>query len=144
MDFIYELVQLIKFSPKRLYVFDSLRQNVVISGGEATPRLRTLCPIRWTVQHTSINSILLNYEILLSTLEEVQKGYDEYAAKASGLHARMELFDTYFGLKFSYLVFSAAEQFSVNLQAKNYYSGSNMWCSITSFSSKISKDRSTV
>ena len=62
---------------------------------------------------------MLNYEILLSTLEEVQKGYDEYAAKASGLHARMELFDTYFGLKLSYLVFSAAEQFSVNLQAKN-------------------------
>ena len=44
---------------------------------------------------------------------------DEYAAKASGLHARIELFDTYFGLKLSYLVFSAAEQFSVNLQAKN-------------------------
>ena len=44
MDFIYELVQLIKFSPKRLYVFDSLRKNVVVSGGESTPRLRTLCP----------------------------------------------------------------------------------------------------
>ena len=82
------MVQL-KFSPKHLYVFNSLRQNVV-SGGE-TIRLRTLCPTRWTVRHASINSILLNYEILLSTLEEVQNGHDEYAAKASGLHAQMEL-----------------------------------------------------
>lgn len=42
MDFIYELVQLIKFSPKRLYVFDGLRKNVVIGGGESTPHLRTV------------------------------------------------------------------------------------------------------
>ena len=100
MDFIYELVQLIKFSPncKRLYVFDSLRKNVVVSGGESTPRLRHL----W---HTSINSILLNYEILLTILEEVQKGHDEYAGKASGLNARMELFDMYNGLKLANLFF---------------------------------------
>lgn len=118
MDFIYELVQLIKFSPNRLYVFDSLRKNVVVSGGESTPRLRILCPTQWTIRHTSIKSILLNYEILLSTLEEVQKGHDEYAAKASRLHARMELFDTYFGLKLSHLVFSAAEQFQSTCKLK--------------------------
>ena len=119
MDFIYELVQLIKFSPKRLHVFETLKRNVVVNGGDSTPRLRTLCPTRWTVRHTSINSILLNYNTFLETLEEVQKGNDEYAAKASGLHARMELFDTYFGLKLAHLVFSAAEQFSTNLQAEN-------------------------
>ena len=77
MEFIYELVQLIKFSPERLYVFESVRSNVVVCGGGSTPRLRSLCPTRWTVRHTSINSILLNYEILLNTLEEVQKGHDE-------------------------------------------------------------------
>ena len=119
MDFIYELVQLIKFSPKRLHVFESLKRNVVVSGGDATPRLRTLCPTRWTIRHTSINSILLNYETFLKTLEDVQNGSDEYAAKASGLHARIELFDTYFGLKLAHLVFSAAEQFSTNLQAED-------------------------
>ena len=63
-------------SRPRVYVFDSLRQN-----GEATPRLRTLCPTRWTVWHALINNILLNYEILLSTLK-VQSGHDEYVAKA--------------------------------------------------------------
>ena len=61
----------------------------------------------------------MNYEILLTTLEEVQKGHDEYAAKASGLRVRMESFDIYFGLKLAYLFFSAAEQFSINLQAQN-------------------------
>ena len=119
MDFIYELVQLIKFSPKRLHIFDTLRKNVVVSGGESTPRLRTLCPTRWTVRNAAISSILSNYEILLTTLEEVQKGHDEYAAKASGLRIRMESFDTYFGLKLSHLVFSPSEQFSTNLQGKD-------------------------
>ena len=71
------------------------------------------------VRHTAINSILLNYEILLSTLETVKDGHDEYAAKAHGLHMRMESFYTYFGLKLAYAVFSATEQFSVNLQSRN-------------------------
>ena len=52
------------------------------------------------------------------TLEEVQKGRDEYAAKAHGI-LQMEMFDTFFGLKLAHLIFSAAEQFSVNLQAKD-------------------------
>ena len=119
MDFIHSLIQLIKFSPKRLYVFNSLRKDAAINSCESTPSLRTLCPTRWTVRHTAINSILLNYEILLSTLETVKDGHDEYAAKAHGLHMRMESFDTYFGLKLAYAVFSATEQFSVNLQSRN-------------------------
>ena len=107
VDFIHNLIQLIKFSPKRLYVFDSLKKDAAINSGESTPSLRTLCPTRWTVRHTAINSILLNCEILLSTLETVKDGHDEYAAKAHGLHMRMESFDTYFGLKLAYAVFSA-------------------------------------
>ena len=71
------------------------------------------------MRHSAINSILLDYEVLLRTLETVEVGHDEYAAKAHGLHMRMESFDTYFGLKLPYTVFSAAKQFSVNLQAKN-------------------------
>ena len=48
MNFIFELVKLIKFSPKRLTLFDSLRSEVVVNDGEAsTPSLRTLCPTRW-------------------------------------------------------------------------------------------------
>ena len=68
-------VQLIKFSPERLSDFDGLRMDLAISSGEvANPSLRTLCPARWTERHASINSVLLNYKILLDALGEVQKG----------------------------------------------------------------------
>ena len=39
--------------------------------------------------------------------------------QAGYMHEWNHLIHNYFGLKLSYLVFSAAEQFSVNLQAKN-------------------------
>ena len=84
-----------------------------------SPTLRTLCPTRWTVRHGAIVSILLNYKILQDTLEEVQKGRHDYAAKAHAMILQMEMFDTFFGLKLSHFIFSAAERFSVNLQAKD-------------------------
>ena len=52
-----------------------------------------------------------------AALGEILLGHDEYAAKANGLLTRMEKFDTFFGLKLAYLVFSSAEQLSINLQA---------------------------
>ena len=119
MSFIHDLVQLIKFSPKRLTIFDGLRKEVNVNQGDATSSLRNLCPTRWTVRHSSIESILTNYEILQTTLEEAQKGHDDYAAKASGLLIRMEKFETYFSLRLGYLIFSASEQLSINLQSKD-------------------------
>ena len=70
MDFIYQLVQLIKYSPKRLTLFDSLRKDITVSSGDSTvsPSLRTLCPTRWTVRHSAIDSTLKNYETIMSTL----------------------------------------------------------------------------
>lgn len=119
MEFIYELVQLIKFSPKRTTIFSRLKKEVSLSNDHTTsPSLRTLCPTRWTVRHGSIESILLNYTVLQDALEEIQKGRDEYAAKAHGMLIQMEMFDTFFGLKLAHFIFSSAEQFSVNLQAK--------------------------
>ena len=55
----------------------------------------------------------------MSTLEVIREGHDEYAAKGRGLLMHMESFKTFFSLKLAHLVFSAAEQFSTNLQAKN-------------------------
>ena len=78
-----------------------------------------LCPTRWTVRHGSIGSILRNYSILQDALDEIKLGHDEYAAKGNGMAIRMESFDTFFGLKLSYLLFSSSEQLSINLQAKN-------------------------
>ena len=36
MDFIYNLVQLIRFSPKRLTLFDALRKEVGVNSGDTT------------------------------------------------------------------------------------------------------------
>ena len=121
MEFIFQLVQLIKFSPKRMNLFESMRKQITLSDGESalSPSLRPLCPTRWTVRHSAIDSILKNYQALMSSLEIIQQGHDEYAAKGKGLLMRMESFDTLFSLKLAYLVFSAAEQFSTNLQAKD-------------------------
>ena len=41
----------------------------------------------------SISSILKNYEVLQSALDEIKSGNDEYAAKGSGLLLSMEKFD---------------------------------------------------
>ena len=121
MDFIFQLVQLIRFSPKRLNLFESVRKDISVSEGESglSPSLRPLCPTQWTVRHSAIASILKNYKMLMTTLETVRQGHDEYAAKGSGLLAKMESFETFFSLKLAYRVFSAAEQFSINLQAKD-------------------------
>lgn len=112
MGFISQLVQLIKFSPKQLNLFESIRQEVARSGGEgaSSPTLRTLCPTWWTLHHGSINSILSNYQTLITTLNTIQQGHDDYAAKAKGLLTQMELFDTLLGLKIAYLVYSHSEQ----------------------------------
>ena len=64
-----------------------------------------------------ISSVLKNYKTLMSTLDQIQEWYDEYAAKASGLFNRMKDFDTFFGLKLSYLIFALAEQCFTNIQA---------------------------
>ena len=40
MNFIFELTQLFKMSPKRLTLFNTLRKDVSINTGELTPNLR--------------------------------------------------------------------------------------------------------
>ena len=95
LNFIYELTQLIKMSPKRLTLFESLRKEVTVNTGELTPHLRMLCPTRWTVRHSSISSILKNYSTVQSALDEISKGHDEYAAKANGMASKMDNFDTF-------------------------------------------------
>ena len=111
-----ELVQLIKWSPKRSSLFEKLKR-------EMTPGmqdLRPLCPTRWTVRTGAINGVLANYSTLCKALDEISiSGRDEYAMKASGFLQQMEKFSTFFGLKLGYLVFSLTERLSCTLQGKD-------------------------
>ena len=116
-EVIFELVQLIIFSPKQLSLFERIQKDIAVNSVDLpTPCLRNLCPTRWTVRHASINSVLLNYKVLQEKLHEVQMGTDDYAAKARGILTRMETFEIYFGFNVAYLIFAASEQLSVNIQ----------------------------
>lgn len=123
IEFISQLVQLIKFSPKRLNLFESTRKEITFaSDGESQlscPALSTLCPTRWTVRHSAIGSIIKNYQALMTALKVVEQGHDDHAAKAQDLLTKIDSFDVFFSLKLAYRIFSAAEQFSINFQAKD-------------------------
>ena len=84
-----------------------------------TPNLRKLCPTRWTMRTASFDSVIKNYTILLNTLEEINEGNDMHATRAGGLLSLMKKFSTFFGLKLSFLLFSASEQLSRTLQSKD-------------------------
>ena len=113
IEFILQLVQLIKFSPKRLTIFEQFRKNLSLSDDAIhQPSLRPLGPTRWTVRHSAIDSILINYQTIKLALDVIQQGHDEYSAKGRGLLMQMESFDIFFSLKLGHLVFAAAEQFT--------------------------------
>ena len=69
------LSQLIRFSPKRLNLFETLQSQV----SPSAPTLKPLCPTRWTVRTVAIDAVLKNYLLLQDALELIQQGTDEYA-----------------------------------------------------------------
>ena len=83
MEFIYDLEQLLKFSPKRVALFDHLRKEVAICRGFSS-YFADLCLSRWMVRGGSIENVLCNHEMLQKPMCEIQQGHDEYAAKAIG------------------------------------------------------------
>ncbi len=58
LDTCFELVKLIKFSPKREAMLRTLKEEI----GSDAPSVRTLCPTRWTVRAGSLASIIANYD----------------------------------------------------------------------------------
>ena len=115
LELVMGLSQLIRFSPKRSTLFDTLRSQV----SPAAPSLKPLCPTRWTVRTRAIGAVLTNYSLLLDALEIIQRGKDEYAMKANGYLTSMQQFGIFLGLKLSYLIFAATEQLSLTLQGKD-------------------------
>ena len=72
----------------------------------------------WTVRTAALDAVIKNYAVICSELEQISKdSCGEPSRKASGLLALMEKFSTYYGLKLSFLVFSATEQLFKTLQS---------------------------
>ena len=116
IDLAREIVKLIKFSPKRKHLFS---EKILESDGPKGG-IKPLCPTRWTVRTEAINAILMHYEVIMDTMEEVrQTTHDEYGLKATGILTSLEKFETLFSLKLGHLLFSAAEETSRVLQAKD-------------------------
>ena len=61
------------------------------------------------VCHSAIDSILKNYTALISTLQVVKEGHDEYAAKGKGLL----IVQSFYGLTFNKLQQKCFQQFLV-------------------------------
>ena len=116
LSFSMEIIQLIKYSPKRQVTFEGIQkqQDYPSSSG-----IRTLCPTRWTVRTGAMQAIITNYEALRETMEAASQGTDDCSRRANGMLALMDRFSTFFGLKFSILLFSITEQMLIHLQNKD-------------------------
>ena len=111
-----DLARLIRASPKRLALFKNLKAQMNLQ----TTGIKPLCPTRWTVRTGALDAIIKNYEVIYMELDIVSKdSSDESSNKSPGLKALMEKFSTFFGLKLSFMVFSAMEEFSKVLQSSN-------------------------
>ena len=122
LDITREISRLIKFSPKREVLFmknqlDASQHGEVSALG---PSIKPLCTTRWTARTRALEAVLKNYTILQTTFREVNiTQHDDNGRAAGGVAVLMENFQTYWGLKLSHLVFSAAEELSRTLQSKD-------------------------
>ena len=60
LDTSYELIKLVKKSPRRDAKFQKLKEQM----SNDSPGIHVLCPTRWTVRAQALHSILVNYEVL--------------------------------------------------------------------------------
>ena len=67
--------EMILYSPKRSLVFDKCQKEF----SPEAPGLRPLCPTRWTVRTSALDSILKNYETLIHAFRDVNTtSHDDY------------------------------------------------------------------
>ncbi|CAF1930954.1 unnamed protein product [Rotaria magnacalcarata] len=60
-----DIVNFMKKSPKRLHLLDSLTELNKYS------KLKPLCPTRWTVRSASMNSLIINYDLVETSLSHL-------------------------------------------------------------------------
>ena len=77
-----ELHNLIKLSPKRLAIFQHLQKE---SSSPSLPSIKPLCPTRWTVRTSAVDSVLRNYLVLMEALEKISEDACTSDAKAKAV-----------------------------------------------------------
>ena len=66
LDTTFEISKLTKFSPRRDAILKQWKAEI----SPGTPGFRTLCPTRWTVRVSSLESVFKNYSVLQALWEE--------------------------------------------------------------------------
>ena len=116
-----ELVILIKYSPKRETILESLKDKIEdeSSDTEKCGGILKLCPTRWTVTAACYDRILLNYASLLKAWEVCLEGKLETDVRARiiGCDTQMKTFNFFFGLHLSKRLFAHTDNLSKTLQS---------------------------
>ncbi|XP_065891716.1 zinc finger MYM-type protein 1-like [Dysidea avara] len=114
LDTCYELVKLIKWSPKR----DTMLKRLKEESCDDAPSIRTLCLTRWTVRAESMKSIVANYTNILSLWEEALECTSETEMKAriQGFSSQMDTFKFYFSLILAEMILRHTDNLSKSLQ----------------------------
>ena len=114
LDTCFELVKLVKFSPKREAMLRNIKEEI---GSEALG-IRTLCPTRWTVRADSLGSIIANYDNLLLLWESSLLGTSntEMKARIYGIRSQMQTFRFLFGIFLSQMILQHTDRLSSTLQ----------------------------
>ena len=114
LDAGFDISKLLKFSPSRDAQFTKLKDEIA----PGTPGFRTLCPTRWTVRATSLQSILDNYSVFQALWEDVKEvAAAEVGACVIGVDATMNQFDFLFGLALGKQLLKHTDNLSRTLQA---------------------------
>ena len=114
---ILELSKTLKYSAKKKAMLSKLKSELAPD----CPGIKPLCPTQWTVRTESLRSVLLNYDVILSFLEEVVEDYSsnpEASRVAKGILATMGKFSFLFGVSVSEKVFSITDTLSRAVQKK--------------------------
>ena len=95
LDVAYEISKLLKYSPRHDTVFEKLKLQMA----PEFPVFRTLCPTRWTVRGSSLESILRNYEVFQTLWEEAKDIAPDADTRTriAGVQFQMTTFDFLFG-----------------------------------------------
>lgn len=135
LDIVHQLVGFIRKSSKRQDVFIGVTMNLEgydEDGVEEVQHheevrvkpnrnisLRPLCPTRWTVRASAINSVVCNYEHLMQTLDRIETDrttQSDAASVASGLLKQMQMAETYFRSVVSHRLFALTDAFATSIQ----------------------------
>ena len=112
-DTIPEISKLRKFSPKSDFMFDRIKEAI----SPETTTFRVLCPTKWTVRASCLQSVIDKWKVLQELSGECleSKLEREIRAQIIGVNHQMTTFEYYFGVKLGSLLLKRSNNLSKTL-----------------------------